>query len=370
VGKRICILFLSLILLTGCGDKRESKEEMIVKIDENMANELELVLEIQDGESEYSGFSTYYSSGSVLGEKTLNSKYGFFEREYMEEGAQFGYKSEIYSVNLENQEVNLLYENNVSILNEMVANEDYLFWVEYYPENDEMMFRIVQFELETAKEQYIITGNTTDKADPCLSISNQYLTWFDSDHKGNATLVCYDIEKGQIRQSESVNCKLFNVYSRPYIVNGAVTFFKTDNNDLRICRYSLDKNKDIFNIIIESEDVVACFSNEEWVGWQKTIKDLPYGNSIFYFYNIKQNKLYRYNAKGEKSIFSYKMNNDYFVYFTYEENKVHVIDLKQMTDVVMDVNDTTRSAWVMLTHDNKIVIEMSESNKSSVGIME
>ena len=80
--------------------------------------------------------------------------------------------------------------------------------------------------------------------------------------------------------------------------------------------------------------------------------------------------MYRYNVKGEKSIFSYKMNNDYFVYFSNEENKVHVIDLKQMTDVVMDVGDTTRSAWIILTHDNKIAIEMAESNKSSVGKIE
>lgn len=364
------ILLLLLFLLTGCGAKRESKEEMISKIDEKIANELENVIEVQDGESKYVGFSTYYSNDFILGEKTLNNKYGFFQREYIKEGAQFGYKSEIYSVNLENQEVNLLYENKVSMLNELVANDDYLFWVEYYSENDELMFRIVQFDLETAKAQYIATGDTMDKAEPCLSISNQYLTWFDSDHEGNATLVCYDIAKGKIRQSERVNCKLFNLYTRPNIVDNAVTLFNTDNNDLRVCRYSLDKKETIFEIVIAPDDVVACFSNEEWVGWQKTIKNLPYANSTFYFYNIKENILYRYNEKGEKSIFSYKMNNDYFVYFSNEENKVHVIDLKQMTDVVMDVGDTTRSAWIILTHDNKIAIEMAESNKSSVGKIE
>lgn len=229
----------------------------------------------------------------------------FFVRSYGEDGAQFYYLNQIYCSDLKHNQEVLLYETDAVWLNEFLANDTNLYWVEYVfsKEKGDFDYNVMQYDLSTEEVTCIANRNAVESEEICLAASDEYVAWYDSYWNGSVQIIIYDIKKQEIQTIQDANIKKFMPYERLNIVDDYITFFSQDVEGwIYINRYNLNTYEKNVLLLGKKEDykkLAACFSNSKYIGW---LTEYSYGT--YYFYNIETGNLYSLSQSDEMRVFS------------------------------------------------------------------
>lgn len=294
IRKALLIIILLCILTCFCSCSPKIKKSNSInssirlnetEIKTDIAKEINIsqnVSKVKNVRSEKITFSVEHPDAAIS-TFTRNCDKEFYTVEYIHDGDIISYLNEIYCYDFQTNTTSLIYTTqNAFWLNEFFSTEDYLYWVEYVSENDTTIYNINQYELSTEKLTTIASRNGEDVYELCLSVSENFVTWYDNYINGNIEISVYDI-KSQTLQTISDNfCVKFAPYERLKIVNDCITYFTADLNINTIS----DPNESSYNIYINQlnlltgekkilllgkrkdfNKLVGCFSNEKYIGW-------------------------------------------------------------------------------------------------------
>lgn len=249
-----------------------------------------------------------------ISECVRNKNNIFFVRSYGEEGAQFYYLNRIYCSDLKHNKDVLLYETDAIWLNEFLATDMNLYWVEYVfsEEKGDFDYNVMQYDLSTEVVTCIASRNAVESEEICLAASNGYVAWYDSYWDGRVQIIIFDIEKQEIQTLQDANIKKFMPYERLNIVDDYITFFSQDEEGwIYINRYNLNTYKKDVLLLGKKEDykkLAACFSDSKYIGW---LTEYSYGT--YYFYNIESGNLYSLSQSDEMRVFSGWLSDYLFI---------------------------------------------------------
>lgn len=238
----------------------------------------------------------------------------FYVRSYGEEGAQFYYLNRIYCSDLKHNKEVLLYETDAVWLNEFLATDMNLYWVEYVfsEEKGDFDYNVMQYNLSTEVVTCIASRNAVESEEICLAVSNDYVAWYDSYWDGRVQIIIFDIEKQEIQNIQDANIKKFMPYERLNIVDDYITFFSQDEEGwIYINRYNLNTYEKDVLLLGKKEDykkLAACFSDSKYIGW---LTEYSYGT--YYFYNIETGNLYSLSQSDEMRVFSGWLSDYLFI---------------------------------------------------------
>lgn len=248
----------------------------------------------------------------------------FFHRSYAEDMAEFTYRNEVYRWDYENGSTELLYGTEEAYwMNEFEATGNYLYWVEYVQVGKETEYNIMQYNLEDETTECIASRNATETLDICLSVSEQYIVWYDDYGSGRIAIEVYDVNEKKLYTLQNVTVKKFMPYERMNIIDDGITFFSQDEEDnIFINRYNLHTEETISLFLGKEKDIgemAGCFSNDRYLGW---FTEYSYGT--YYFYNMDSGELYSFNNAKETYIFSFWFSD--YLYLN-GKNAIYVCDL-------------------------------------------
>ena len=314
--KLLFVLGAALLILGGCSspgsaDVRQLNQQPVdrsgasaIVLEQEPGEENDLLREIfsvdngdgEEGEGKYSNVS----------ESVGNGKEFFYIKSYSEEMAQFSYLNQIYRYDPEQDQSVLLYETEEAIwVNEPVAASDSIYWVEYLPEEGNMVYNVMRLGLDTGDAKCIAERN--DSAEICLSASDEYVTWLDRTPDGDsAEIVVYDIEKQEFLPIEE-DVRVSEPYDRLDIVEGGITYFSEDEaGKLYINRYDLAAKEKEVLLLGDRKDydrLAGCFSDSEYIGWFEQYSWGPY-----YLYHKESGTLYRMEPPKGMSVFAARVS--------------------------------------------------------------
>ena len=348
-----CIIALLAVLAGGCGTSTEKENH--VKVQEwlnespvDTAQAIDILLDkggIERSNLLRNGCSIEKDSTTVvageyieIGEFARNERSIFYVKNYAKDGAQSYYRSQIYYHDFDAEEDVLLYETSQNVwLNEFLANNTYLYWVEnvYSKEKKGDDYNIMQYNLSTGEVTCIAGRNETESDDICLAVSDEYVTWYDSYQNENIKIVVFNIEKQELQTIQDTTVQRFMPYERLNIVDGGITYFAQDTEGrIFINRYHLEtQQKDILLLGKMSTDdkLAACFSNEEYIGW---LTEYSYGT--YYFYHMETGKLYSLRQSEDLRVFSGFLADGFYINDSVSE-RIYVYDFEEGQAYYQDI---------------------------------
>ena len=141
------------------------------------------------------------------------------------------------------------FDGNVYI-NELFADGDRLFYVEYLPEPR----KIVMTDLLSGHEETIAESNA-EGGSFVLYYNSGILVWYSAEGS-ELSLNYYDTASGD-KGVIADHLTAYSAYERPYITDGLVPYVKDGDNCRIITAYGLREKKDIYSFKI-SKDITAC----------------------------------------------------------------------------------------------------------------
>lgn len=330
--KRIAIILLTFVVLAGCSKHKSelSSSHDINVIDLSDVKQISLLdvigtaiikdFKIEDG---------YLSEISY--ENTLYYVVG-----YAHDGAQYSYKYEVYRK--EETDSILLYSSDEIIwLNEFIAFQDNLFWVEYKAESEILYYDIVQYNLANNKKTVIERYGADDVSDILLSVGEGYLIWCEN-YVDRSYIKIYDIGRKQMSSITDSKLCSFTPYVRMQVIDNTVSYFIEDESgDIFIEKYSINKKKKqrIYRVQTSGSgsNPVECFSNDRYAMWFT-----EYVNGEYYLYNLVTNELCELVLPEKMTLFSVFMDkeklyinlkgNGNYIYSVDNDKNIHCYDIK------------------------------------------
>ena len=288
-------------------DQNASETSVLLKEVFSMPAPKTLVIDTEVGI--YSGVNSY----------AKNSQAVFYVRNYWVDMAQDDCMTQVYCYDIDTRDETLLYETGEGTrLNEFMANDAYLYWVEHvYSDGN---YKVCQYELKTAQLSCIAVRDW----DICLSISDEYVTWYDELGNGKKEIVIYNIAKQEFETVQRVTGDILSG-TRLEIVNNGITFFSQNGEgDLYVNRYELSTGG-MFSMPVVREKpwqkMADCFSGSDYIGWFT-----DYSSGIYYFYNMTDGELYSFDAS--RGMLKCICLSRFLCIFDYEYNRVFVYDIQ------------------------------------------
>ena len=308
--KTILKSFLIMMVLCACANEKKGPEELeIVMTDgEPVSREEELAMPETDTvitmngpegfqkKGEGNAEPIFFMSGDRctgtepvtglnwgISEFAYNGEKVYLLKAYSVPMAQLWEKYEILEMDPKTNGQRLLVEKpNIHLLNEFNASGKYLYWVEYCDRVDEseeiyVVYRIMQYNLETQKEKLLGERDGRKYDEICLTVDDNYVTWYDSLWEGETTegmhsIAVYDVRKQQfVAMPESMKVRKHSGYVRLPVCDQGITFFsESDEGELIIRRMQLD-TRELTDLKIEVDrtkrNPVSCFSTKEYFGY-------------------------------------------------------------------------------------------------------
>lgn len=300
-------------------------------------------------------------------EYAQNSENVYYTKCYYIPMTIYTYYAEVYCYNIESKTHTLIYQKeNISNLNELRANDDYVVWVEYIPEGEGFDYSVMLYDSKSGDVSNIATINSDYIGEICLSISKNYVTWYEYYYNEERVEVSiYDINDKSTYQLENEDIVLFYPYERLDIVDDGITFFtKNDEGNVEVNRYNI-KDKTTFSLVIEEEmEFAGCMSNQDYIGWFTN-----YNNGRYYFYHMDSDKIYTLNSLGNLTFFDVRLEDKLYINER-TLNRIYVYDF--MTDETVYQNLGESIAFTFYGADNKkISMKLDEGNVTkSIRIIE
>lgn len=344
--KKLLSVCVALLLLGGCSSSEDvsiaaGNENMLRYLNEQPINVSEAVqiylntnqkekndllredFSISSGEMDVEA-GTYFE---IL-ECTRNKQDIFYTKCYSESMAQFSYYNQVYRYDTEQDKSILLYETaNAYWLNELVAADEYIYWVEYIYkiEEESSFYQVMQFDLSTEEVKCIASRNATETGEICTAISEHYMTWYDYYSNDEVVISVFDIKNQELMNIEDEGLRLSAPYERLYVVDDGITYFSEDETgNIYINRYNLStKEKEVLFLGVKGDfnKLAGCFSNSKFIGWFEEYSVGPY-----YFFNIDSGVLYCLDPPSGMNVFSAWATSDFLFVNDSQNHCVYVYD--------------------------------------------
>lgn len=358
-----------ILLLCGCSEKRKTERKEGTTIQLSKAIEIDsLSLEERNNLLILSYSVPHCDTGSANlysnGELVQNEQYGFYARGYYQDGAQYDYMTELYSINLEtSEEKKIYYTDKAYLINEMTVNNKFLYWVEYITKEEKTYYIIREFNIETQKVKTIVEKSSVKSMELCPVASENYLAWYEEEN-GEISLMIYNILNGIISNIQGYEKARYTPYGRPYIVDGYIAFWVKKDNQVGICRYCIETcESDLF--LLESNTTQTfknCFCDANTIGWFT-----DYYTGEYYFYKISSGQLlyFKVDKSDDSARYVYsRMLKGQFYYFDSKTACLHIIDLDQMKETVQYLDKEQKNAFFILVNEQKVGIRTSNQRES------
>lgn len=287
-------------------------------------------------EAIYSGVDTY----------AKNLRAVFYVRDYWVDMAQDDFMAQVYCYDIAAKDETLLYETEEGTrLNEFMANDAYLYWVEYaYSDGN---YKVCQYELETGQLSCIATRDW----DICLGVSNEYVTWYDELDNGKKEIVIYNIANQEFETVQGVTGDILSGI-RLEIVDNGISFFSQDGEgNLYVNRYELSTGE-MFSLLVMGENpwqkMAGCFSSSDYIGWF-TEDSL----GTYYLYNMTDTELYSFEAT--RGMTKCICLSRYLCVFDREYDRVFVCDIQNGQVIYQDMTPGVDTAWPWIWYQDSIV---------------
>lgn len=340
--RMICFTAMAFLLLNGCG---EQKNDYSIASDLSLTSSMSSSVSQDDSEvmkreisfdtaEETCSLEEIFSIAKLeVGENenelvtisdcTKNNSQVIYLKYFSERGAQYGHYFQICSYNLMNEETELLYETDKAFhVNELYANDEYLYWVEYIAdeEKDDVIYRIQQYRLDTGETVALADRLAGESTEICLSVSDKYVTWYDSLEENEVTPIIYDCGRQQTIELPEEKYVRFTPYVRLSIVDNATAFFVERENTVFLCHYDLNTGNTVDLPIGDTKKIAlaGCCSDAEHMAWFT-----DYTDGEYYYYGIKDAVLYQ--LPDSDSIFS-QWVDDYLYLYDARRKKICVYD--------------------------------------------
>ncbi len=235
---------------------------------------------------------------------------------------------------------------------ELSVSNGFLFWV---IEGDIGNWSINRYCFETEIIDVLKDSNQSSSLLPiCLNISDKYLTWFENDFESNSgtgILYYFDIENEKI-QLVSNNIKLFTPYDRTYIRNDCIAFVEEVLGNVQVVVYSIDKNKELTRIDIDSDiDVLNPVTLNEKTVWHNN-----FDNAKIYVYNSIEKDIQVFNCETEQiSLFSMiGLNKNIYINDRYS-NELLELNLENMeAKKITNTKNEYSGKYILLKTDTDV----------------
>lgn len=385
--KKTGLLFLILLLcgFPGCSRavSAQRQDSRLTDLSSMEAESVSIVQNIQEKET-LRGDEFYIMCEEVLAanagdippedhanvEKLVrNDDYVFYQISYSEHMAQYSYRNKIYAHCLNQDEDVLIYDTSEAYqINEMMANNTHLYWVEYVSDGTKVCYRVMQYQLGNGNISCIAERDSAEFSDMCLALSERFLTWDDMHSDGQVEIVVFDIEKQKFRERNDVDNMPGSAVTlnnaRLQIVEDCITYFTQDEQEqLYIQRENLSTGEtDSFLLgkIAPYRRPVGCFSDSRYIGWHT-----EYGQGEYYFYDTAQEKLYCWDVKKDGMYAFSKFFSDGKLYFNNtEDDNVYVWDLS--TGQVYRQHFADDGYWFNQYGENQFYLETSSIDVKAV----
>lgn len=223
---------------------------------------------------------------------------------YSEPMAQYPYRNQLYSRQLQQEEPqSLIYDTSEAYwINEVTANDDYLYWVEAVSGETDVCLKVMQYQLEDGAISCIAQREAADTSGICLAVSERFLTWYDSFQDDRIEIVVYDIEKQEFREADYAadipGGSVAAPRGRLEIVEDCITYFLEDEQgQLYIRRENLCTGQRDTLLLGDRRaypKLAGCFSDGRYIGWYT-----EYGWGSWFIYDMDSEKLYSWDVKED-----------------------------------------------------------------------
>lgn len=284
---------------------------------------------------------------------------------YEKKMALSAYKFEIYRYDISNSTNELLYtcdKEGIIVLNELVCNDRYMFWVEEtYEEGHNYTtlysMNLITREINILRRLKLMEGIYNPI---CLSVSTNYLTWYESrkesadNEKLSHNIMVYNISNDSFELVHISNVICFSPYVRPDIYDNNITFMtKTQDDSIIINRYNLETRENISVALPKKAKLVDCSSNDNYYLWYESYN---VGNRNYYLHNYNNMKLYKIDANDRGGGFSYLLTDN--LYLNYDNNHSLIkIDLATFDISIVLQDLETHFMHFQLSSNNTISIK-------------
>ncbi|MFA5531039.1 MAG: hypothetical protein WDA11_10285 [Thiohalomonadaceae bacterium] len=216
-------------------------------------------------------------------------------------------------------------ENNDTglFLNELMANENSVFWSVY--EGHER--RIERYDFKNEKIALIDSSPADSPA--MLSADGNHMIWFQASYEESGDdLYVYDSSNGILEHIEVAKGYL---YRRSNINEGVLTYvtvYDDQYNLINIC--DLNTKEVIKGILIDKNiDFMRTIANRQYF-----VFNLPQQKDEIYAYDYVYNILYDVNDLAEISVFSFELINDTLLINDNESKTIIALNLADQTQTV------------------------------------
>ncbi|MDE7222691.1 MAG: hypothetical protein K2O34_02780 [Acetatifactor sp.] len=240
-----------------------------------------------------------------------NKDYEFLRTSYSEVMAQFPYRNQIYMSSLQQDNKALIYDTSEAYwINEMRANDNYLYWLEHLNGETDICYRVMQYQLDSGKINCIAERNGGEVFEPCMEVSDRFLTWYDIFRDGSVETTVFDIEKQEFMARKNIEditggfVTLYGPYERLKLVDDCITYFlENEEGRLYVRRENLCTGQTSTLSLGDKKQyrkLAGCFSDQRYIGWHT-----EYGWGNYYFYDMDKGELYSWDVKkDEMCVFS------------------------------------------------------------------
>lgn len=263
------------------------KEEVCIKKTEALSINVEDI-----GEENYAELETVIR----------NSDYEFFHIMYSAKMSQFSYRNQIYMRSLQQDRNILIYDTSEAYwVNEVCANDNYLYWVEYISGAD-TCYKVMQYQLNSG-EISCIAERDSGTSELCVEVSDRFLTWYDIFTDGRVEIVVFDIEKQEFMERKGSDVPggsvlLYALYERLMIMEDCITYFTEDEEEKLYIRRENLRTGQMDTLLLGDKKaygkLAGCFSDGRYIGWHT-----DYGWGSYYFYDMDTGALYCWDVKND-----------------------------------------------------------------------
>jgi hypothetical protein len=299
--------------------------------------------------------------GGEIGDQTVYGNKIYYVVTYSRKMSNFAIKVEIYSYDINNHNTNLIYEyENPSqdiYINELRANEKYLFWTILTPDNSWDLYKLT---LEDKSTKVIRTSkNTHSKIPPVITLTNNYLCWYETINKNENiyfALKIYLINENVIK-TISDNVYLTSPYTRAFIRNNIVTYLTQNNEGININVYNIKSDQNKILLIPTNKKIQNVISNERFTVWHEN-----YTKTNIYVYDHKLDKLFLVNSKeNSHNIFAIDLLENYVFINASDINNIFCLDInnKEKINLTSTLNNNNGYIFTRVTAENKFIAQNS-----------
>lgn len=251
--------------------------------------------------------------------------------------------ADIFALDRNSGNIQLIYQTDSNFetgwICDFKCNDKYLFWLHFYG----TIWRIYKMPLTSPQPILVKEGGGTIL--PSLSVSNEYVSWFEKDDKNSSPhLMLYSINEDQT-MLVSANPTLKSPYKRADIRGNHLTYLSEDPRGIKIKILNLNEMSTREILLPKDARVEDVYSNGHLTVWYENFK-----KSAIFVYDHLERKLYTM----EEHIFSLDLIDQSI--FVNTRDKIIVYDFNDKSKhILTESNPEQRYYMAIVTSDNNFI---------------